>query len=131
MQIEVRRTDKNGKRTIGSVYIDGQWNCYSLEDPIRPIKITGNTAIPAGAYQVVITHSPHFDKDLPLLLNVPGFEGVRIHSGNTAADTKGCILVGLNRTVDRVVESRLAMGALQKKIQDALDRKEKVFIAVR
>jgi len=130
MQIEVKRTDKTSKRTIGSMYIDGKWAAYTLEDPIRNTKIAGDTAIPAGSYQVIINHSPHFDKDLPLLLNVPNFEGVRIHSGNTTADTKGCILVGLNRTIDKVVESRIAMVAIQKQIQDALNRKEKVFIAL-
>jgi len=83
-----------GNATLGQLVIDGKFFCHTLEDVVRPVKIPGQTAIPAGMYDVDITYSPHFKTDLPLVKDVPGFEGIRIHAGNTDADTEGCILVG-------------------------------------
>ena len=88
--------------TIGSLYIDEKWICYTLEDKVREVeghpvsewKVFGQTAIPRGIYPVKITFSNHFQKDLPELKGVEGFEGVRIHTGNSDKDTEGCILVG-------------------------------------
>ncbi len=116
--------------TIGKLLIDGVFECYTLEDVVRPIgeKVFGETAIPYGEYDVIITYSPHFQRDLPLLLSVPNFEGVRIHPGNTAADTEGCLLVGLERTGTTVTQSRLAFDALFPKIRNAIDTGEKVTI---
>lgn len=131
MYINVERSDKNNNRTIGSMYIDDEWVCYTEEPPVRTgPKVLGHTAIPAGTYRVIITHSPHFNKDLPLLVNVPDFEGVRIHSGNTVADTEGCILVGLNRTTDTVTESRLAFSKVFAKIKNAIDSGDEVQISI-
>ena len=87
-------------------------------------KIPGDTAIPEGRYQIIINHSPRFKRDLPLLLKVPNFEGVRIHPGNYAKDTEGCILVGRKRIPGMVQESRLAFDALFAKIQAALESEE-------
>lgn len=103
---------------------------FTVEDVVRDEKIYGETAIPAGTYNLTIDMSPHFGKLLPLLLDVPGYEGVRIHSGNTAADTKGCIIPGLIRTENGVAKSRDAMDKIQPMIQAALDRGEEVTLTI-
>lgn len=100
------------KSTIGELSLNGKSVCLILEDPVRPVKIKGQTAIPAGKYQVVITPSNRFKRDLPLLLNVPNYEGVRIHPGNGPDDTEGCLLPGLERSTDRVLASRVAFERL-------------------
>jgi hypothetical protein len=115
--ISIKRDLYTDISTSGQLYVDGKFECYTLEDKVRPVKIAGLTAIPAGTYDVVITYSPRFDCDMPLLVNVPGFEGVRIHVGNTAADTDGCILVGAGRTRDKLQGSRIAYDALFLKIK--------------
>lgn len=110
MKVEVRRTFKGTEYTIGKLYIDGAYFCDTLEDPVRERKIAGITAIPAGTYKVVKTKSIRFGKTLPEILNVPNFTGVRIHAGNTAKDTNGCILLGLNKEKGKVLYSRDAMA---------------------
>lgn len=121
MQIQIKRHFKGPQYTIGRLFVDGVYECDTLEDTIRPdgMKIAGQTAIPPGKYPVRITYSPRFKKDLPLLDNVPNFTGVRIHTGNTAKDTEGCILVGYNRVKGRVVDSRAAFKRLFAKIKTA------------
>ena len=94
MQLTLKRNDSNEEATIGKLYIDGVFFCYTLEDVQRTVKIKHESAIPKGTYKVIISMSPRFKRLLPLLINVPGFDGVRIHPGNTAANTDGCILVG-------------------------------------
>ena len=103
MKITVQRFSYQDKCTIGHLLIDGvDTGLFTLEDKYREIpgtivkfwKVDGCTAIPKGTYEIQITFSEHFQKDLPLLLHVPDFEGVRIHPGNIDADTQGCILVG-------------------------------------
>lgn len=117
--------------TIGLLTVDGTNECFTLEDAVRTgEKVYGATAIPAGAYNVVITPSNRFKRDLPLLENVPNFEGVRIHAGNTAADTEGCILVGSSKGPDAVYESRKAFESLFNKIKAALDAGEKVTLEI-
>ena len=112
MNITVKRTFKGPEYTIGKLYIDGAYFCDTLEDTVRPagVKIASKTAIPAGTYKVKKTMSPRFKKILPEILNVPNFSGVRIHSGNTAADTDGCLLLGLNRAKGQVLCSKNAMA---------------------
>lgn len=107
--ITVERTIFTDKSTIGELHIDGDLFCYTLEDTCRKgPKIYGKTAIPMGRYQVVIDYSDHFKREMPHLLDVPGFEGVRIHSGNTSEDTEGCILLGMRHGVDELSDSRVA-----------------------
>jgi hypothetical protein len=138
MLLEVRREPSPQSCTPGTLYIDGQFECFTLEDVVREVpqeavekwKVAGETAIPSGIYEVIVTMSAHFGKLLPLLLNVPGFEGVRIHSGNVAADTEGCILVGNRRASAAVLGSRIAFRALFAKIQAALGRNESVHIRI-
>ena len=110
MKVEVKRTFKGTEYTIGKLYIDGAYFCDTLEDTVRTQKIAGKTAIPAGTYKVKKTYSPRFQAKLPEILNVPNFTGVRIHSGNTAADTDGCLLLGLNKTKGAVINSRNAVA---------------------
>lgn len=120
IMIELRRIALKAGYTIGRMYIDGQYFCDTLEDTdrginmlmplhdIQQIKIKGKTAVPTGEYQVVIDYSCRFKKNMPHVLAVPGFEGIRIHPGNTAEDTEGCILLGENKTKGKVVNSRAA-----------------------
>ena len=100
--IEVKR-DGNSLHNWGRMFIDGAYFGETLEDPDRHLedggeKIDGGTAIPRGRYQLALTYSRRFGKIMPELLHVPGFSGVRIHGGNTEADTSGCILLGAERT---------------------------------
>ena len=119
MLIVVRRLYKGDKSVIGEMTIDGVFECFTLEDIERPVKIKGETAIPKGTYKVIINESNRFKRQLPLLLNVPGFEGVRIHAGNTNHDTEGCILVGQTRHKEFIGKSRKAFDRLFKKMQKA------------
>lgn len=133
MQIDVVRVMCGKDCTIGKMYIDTIDTCYTLEDVVRPdgVKVYGETAIPAGSYRVVITRSNRFGVDMPLLLEVPQFEGIRIHAGNTAADTHGCILVGLEQRENTLIGSRLAYDRVYQQIRDALRNGEEVWINVR
>lgn len=103
--------------TTGVLFIDGDFFCYTLEDAVREQKVYGKTAIPYGKYEVVITYSPRFQKNMPLLVNVPNFEGVRIHAGNTANDTEGCILVGKSKGQDFIGGSRKTYEELMERIK--------------
>jgi hypothetical protein len=129
MNLKLVRRTLTEQSTIGTLSIDGAFECFTLEDRVRPFKIPGETAIPPGIYEVTITFSDRFQKPLPLLLNVPNFSGVRIHPGNTAADTEGCILVGTSQSKDAISNSRAAFKALFAKIEAAM-KKEKIFIEV-
>lgn len=95
MKLTLERITYSEEATIGRLFLDNEYYCYTLEDTVRPagVKVYGKTAIPAGTYKVIVNQSTRFKKLLPLLLDVPGFEGIRIHGGNTADDSLGCILV--------------------------------------
>ena len=119
MKLDLIRRWLTEASTIGELYVDGVRECFVLEDRYRPppeAKVAGATAIPVGRYEVRITHSPKFGRDLPLLLEVPGYSGVRIHPGNTASDTEGCLLPGRIRHGESVQESRLAFVDLMAKL---------------
>lgn len=119
MEMLLKRGKSTEKSTPGELYVDGKVECYTLEDVVRPIKIPGQTAIPAGTYKVIIDMSNRFKRLLPLLIDVPNFSGVRIHPGNTDTDTDGCILVGTTRSPDFIGNSRIAFEALFAKMQAA------------
>lgn len=126
----IREPSANGC-TLGRLSVDGRHECYTCEDVVRDgPKIPGETAIPAGRYRVIVTHSPRFGRPLPLLVGVIGFEGVRIHPGNTAKDTEGCILPGLGMLPDGVTHSRIAFEQLFSKIQAALAGEEQVWLEI-
>jgi hypothetical protein len=106
--------------------VDGQYECFVLEDKFREPdtwskvsdwKVQNSTAIPKGRYNVTIDYSNHFKKNMLHVLDVPGFEGIRIHSGNTDADTEGCLLVGRTRKEGFIGESRIALDRLISKVQ--------------
>lgn len=132
MLLRVERSWCGAACTIGLLTVNGENECFTLEDVVRPAgeKVHGKTAIPPGAYNVVITPSNRFKRDLPLLENVPNFEGVRIHPGNKAEDTEGCILVGNSKGPDAVYESRKAFDALFAKIKAALAAGQKVTLEI-
>lgn len=134
MELILTRRWLSLKSTVGELTIDGAPECVTLEDRYRPPpepKILKETAIPNGRYEVVIDHSARFGRDMPHVLAVPGFDGIRIHPGNTAADTEGCILVGTTRDQDEILNSRVAFDALYAKLSAALARGEQVFLTVR
>ena len=132
MEIETQREQSQADFTHSQLTIDGKPECFVVEDVVRDgPKVYGKTAIPAGRYRVIITHSPRFRRPLPLLLDVPGFEGVRIHAGNTAKDTEGCLLPGIAKTSKGVANSRLAFSRLFKKIEAALKKGEEVWITIK
>lgn len=107
MELTLKRDILADGYTLGLLSVDGKPYCYTVEDKVREgVKIPGKTAIPYGRYKVIVNMSNRFKKLMPLLIDVPGFEGVRIHSGNTAEDTEGCIIVGKIRTEKGVRDSR-------------------------
>lgn len=121
--------------TLGKLYINDGFACFTLEDTDRRLedggeKIPGQTAIPRGTYRVTITQSARFGKPLPLLADVPGFAGIRIHPGNTSADTEGCILVGTSRAENSICNSRAAFVMIFEHIRDALEAGEAVEIEI-
>ena len=129
MEPVLKRLIKTEKSTIGELSINGSFECYTLEDAERISKVYGRTAIPKGQYEVIINYSNRFKQYMPLLLNVPDYEGVRIHSGNSSKDTLGCVLVGQKKGVDVIGASRLAYKALFDKMK-AVEKKEKIFITI-
>ncbi len=134
MELTLKRRWFTDKSTIGELYIEDERECFTLEDTYRAEgdKVNGETAIPNGRYRVVIDWSKHFKRFMPHLLNVPGFEGVRIHSGNNKQeDTEGCILLGSNRGRDYVWESIKAYSHFIKQLEHALKAEEDVFINIK
>ena len=123
MIIKIVRTFKGAEYTIGKLYIDGAYFCDTLEDTVRTKgeKVYGRTAIPSGMYRVKKTYSPRFKKVLPEILEVEGFSGVRIHAGNTAKDTEGCVLLGLNKTKGAVINSQNALAFFMDRTPDEFD----------
>ena len=130
MKIELVRIAFKDTYTIGKLYVDGKYFSDVLEDVDRGLdssmseseilekKVKGQTAIPTGHYVINITYSPKYKRMMPLLLDVKGFSGIRIHSGNTAKDTEGCLLVGKHKQVGKVLESRDTYKRLFKMMQD-------------
>lgn len=135
MKIVVRRFEYSNKYTIGRMYINDktEQECFTLEDVVRAsgVKVFGETAIPAGVYNVTLDFSPHFERTMPHILNVPDFDGVRIHSGNDDADTEGCILVGQTWTGgDFIGSARDAFNHLFPQLQLAFTNKETITIEI-
>lgn len=140
MLLILKRKNYNAKSTEGVLFVDGVEFCHTLEDTDRELETKGAsakikevTAIPKGTYNVDITMSPRFKVELPILLDVPYFTGVRIHKGNKPEDTEGCILVGaLNEkgTDNWISQSKTAFDKLMKVLVEAKNRKEEIKIIV-
>ena len=142
MELRLERKYRSNNYCIDKLYINGKYFSDALEDPdrgltdsmsleeIKKIKIKGNTCIPYGTYNVTITYSPRFKKNLPLINNVKGFDGIRIHSGNTPQDTEGCLLLGLNKVKGRVVDSKVTVNKFIDIVQKALNKGEKITIEI-
>lgn len=134
MKLRVERLWKKPAYTVGRLYVDGKLYCNTLEDVVRDLtkeaKVPGKTAIPAGTYKVIFNWSPKFGRNLPRLLNVPHFDGILIHPGNTADDSAGCILVGKNTEVGRLTESRYTSDKLNVLIEDAQRHGEEIIIEI-
>lgn len=152
MKLEIKRIAKKAKYTIGKLYVDGAYFCDTLEDTDRGLdssmtitdikrqKVDGKTAIPTGTYTITLgVKSPKFSKKtayafcggfLPRLLNVPGYEGVLIHIGNTAEDTEGCLLVGKNKAVGKVLESTATFTKLYTILKKADQAGETIKITI-
>lgn len=145
MNLELNRHEFYFDCTIGGLYVDGRWCYYTLEDTDRQIednktilpwspslKVPKQTAIPYGYYQVIIDWSNRFQRLMPHILNVPDFEGVRIHMGNYPIDTEGCPLIGLQYEIGThaILKSKLAFDDFFHRLQDGL-RDGEVFITIR
>lgn len=138
MEIIVKRLYRKSDYTIGKMYIDGVYFCDTVEDCDRGLtqnmknstieakKLYGKTAIPIGRYKVILSYSNKFGKTLPLIKDVIGFAGIRIHSGNTADDSLGCIIVGENKIKGGVINSRVTMERLMAKLRG----QTKIFISI-
>lgn len=136
MNIQLKRIAKKETYTIGKLYIDGVYFCDTIEDKDRSLnqtmsindikkkKVYGETAIPTGTYKLVIDYSNRFKKNMAHILNVPGYEGIRIHTGNSAKDSLGCIIVGKNKVVGKVIESRDTYNQLFPILQKAFKEGE-------
>lgn len=136
MELTLKRRFLGPKYTIGSLYIDSEYFCDTLEDTVRDLgengkgKIPGQTAIPYGKYEVIVNKSPKFGRDLPRLINVPYFDGILIHRGNTPADSSGCILVGENKVKGQVINSTGYELKLTMACKDAIEKGEKITILI-
>ena len=141
MKLRLERKYFKETYTIGNLYINGSFFSNTLEDKNRDVdkngkfdnsetKVYGETCIPFGTYKIILTMSPKFKRELPRLLNVPSFEGVLIHRGNTAKDSSGCILVGENKAVGKVLNSTPYEEKLVKMMKNAISRGEEITIEI-
>lgn len=130
MKLTLKRIALRPTYTIGKLYIDDVYFCDTIEDTVRDLnkngkfdngekKVHSKTAIPYGIYEIKWTYSPRFKKYTPQLMNVPSFEGIRIHAGNTSADTEGCLILGKNKYVGKVINSRDTINKFYPIIKEA------------
>lgn len=142
MKLELKRKALKETYTIGDLFVNGVFFCNVLEDKVRDLnhdgdlddkgegKVYGESAIPYGTYQIDITYSDRFKRLLPILENVKGFAGIRIHPGNSAVDTHGCLLVGKNTEIGKVTESKKTFDNLFAKLAAAHEAKETIYITI-
>ncbi|MBQ8100522.1 MAG: hypothetical protein IJ169_04455 [Paludibacteraceae bacterium] len=137
MLLTLNRQPSTDTCTMGTLSVNGTFFCHTLEPPVRPLgkygegKVPGQTAIPAGTYTVRVTYSPHFQRNLPLLMHVPFFFGIRIHCGNTVKDSAGCILVGeQGKREESLSNSRTTEFCLTQRLLRAQLMKENIIIQI-
>jgi len=138
MELLCKRYPTDHETTIGQLFVDGERVCFTLEDAvrenfvqtIRQYKVYGKTAIPAGRYKITMETSGRFGPDTLTLNNVPGFTSVRIHSGNTAEDTEGCIILGMHREGDTVTMSKAALAYIKSIVKPSIDEGREVWLKV-
>ena len=140
MKITIQRQPSLGGATIGKLSIDGIMACYTLEDEVREVpgqsvsewKVKGATAIPSGEYRVTLEQSARFGADTLTINDVPGFDYIRMHAGNTPADTEGCPLLGMRATDHSLIggTSRPAVALVKGEVQRAIARGELVTIEI-
>ncbi len=142
MELQLKREIFTDISTIGTLTIDGKFECYILEDKDRGInktltleqimrvKVYGKTAIPYGRYEVDWTMSARFKVMMPILLNVVGWSGIRIHAGNTEIDSLGCLLCGTRKLSNRITESTIATNKLYAKIEAAKKQGQRIYITI-
>ena len=132
----VREDDSNSPHNFGQMWIDNIYFGETLEDKDRflespgEVKVDGDTAIPRGRYKVTLSMSQRFGRIMPEVHDVPGFSGVRIHGGNTEADTSGCILLGTVRTPNGIANCKPINDRLIDRLESAQDRGEDVFLEI-
>ena len=139
MIITVHRDICRPDFTLSMWFVDSKFLCFGLEDTDRHLetvpdaKVAGKTAIPRGQYGLIISYSPRFKRDLPLLTGVPGFSGVRIHTGNRPEDTEGCLLPGLTRDTEAgsVGSSKLAFAKVMMAIKEAQAMDEQITVVIK
>ena len=142
MELKLKREVFTDNSTIGSLYVDGVFDCYILEDRDRGLsdtmslekiastKVYGKTCIPYGRYEVDWTMSARFKKTMPILLNIKGWTGIRIHAGNSEIDSLGCLLCGTRKLSNRITESTVATNKLYAKIEAAKKQGQRIYITI-
>lgn len=142
MKLKLKRLYPKSTYTIGKLYINDKYFCDTIEDKVRDLnkdgdlndlgetKVYGKTAIPYGTYEVEVTYSPKFKRKLPLIKNVPHFEGIRIHRGNYATDSSGCIITGENKIKGGVINSTPYEIKITSLITEAQNKGEKITIEI-
>ena len=131
MELKIKRVAFKDTYTIGRFSIDGKYFCDTLEDAVRPgSKIMHKTAIPVGRYKIAWTLSSRFKKYMIQIMDVPNFEGIRIHAGNTSEDTSGCPLVGKNTEIGRLTNSRFYANSLNVIVSSTIKAKIDVWITI-
>jgi len=136
MKLVIIRDQSDVEGTFGRLYINGLFECHTLEDFDRNLesggkKVQNDTAIPRGEYKVIIDWSNRFKKEMMRVLDVPQFTGIRIHAGNTTADTEGCILLGNGRARSYLLDSRSAVNKVFASVEKALERGDDVTLEVK
>ena len=139
MKLLLQREPKGKDWTFGKLFVNGVAECDTLEDRVRDVagrpvkewKVPGRTAIPRGNYKLTLHNSPRFKTVLPMLIDVEGYSYVLIHWGNFHEDTEGCILVGKGRTASAIINSKVEFARLFRKIKQAMDAGEEVWLEVR
>lgn len=141
MKLKLKRICFKDTYTIGRLYIDDKYFCDTLEDKNRDlnkngkfdngeVKVYSETCIPFGTYSIKLTYAPKFKRELPWIQNVPSFSGILIHRGTTSKNTSGCVLVGENKVVGKLINSASYEIKLVELIKEATTKGDKVTIEI-